>query len=55
MTMTQFIQDNRNELDVFIQKKAPGSPCNDTERELWITNDEALYRWAIACDVYLAT
>jgi len=46
MTMQQFIKENREELDNAIQRAAPGSPRNDSERRLWILNDEGLYRWA---------
>ena len=34
------------ELDRIIQNAAPGAPRNDTERRLWILNDEGLYNWA---------
>lgn len=42
MTLTQFIRENRNEIDNLIN-----SPYkNDNERRLYILNDESLYRWA---------
>ena len=49
MTLTQFIKDNRAELDRCIaraigQDKNP--QANDAERRLWILNDEGLYQWA---------
>lgn len=46
MTMTQFIKDNRQELDECIQRICPNCKRNDHERRLWILNDESLYQWA---------
>jgi hypothetical protein len=46
MTLANFIKENRTELDNAIQSVAPGAPKNDTERRLWILNDEGLYNWA---------
>ena len=41
-SLTQFIRENRTEID-----KLTGSHYkNDSERRLWILNDEGLYRWA---------
>jgi len=41
ITLTQFIKENRQEIDALTQ-----SPYkNDTERRLFILNDESLYNW----------
>jgi len=46
MTLKQFIRDNRQQLDEIIQAASRGAPKNDSERELWVMNDEGLYNWA---------
>ena len=47
MTLQNFIKENRAEIDNFID-----SPYkNDSERRLWIYNDEYLYKWARSCGV----
>ena len=46
MTLRQFIKENRQALDEIIQGLAPGSSKSDSERELWVLNDEDLYNWA---------
>ena len=46
MTMQEFIKQNRDELDMCIQQACPGANKNDTERRLWVLNDEGLYNWA---------
>ncbi len=46
MTIKDFIREHRQELDECIQRTAPGSPKSDSERRLWILNDEGLYNWA---------
>ena len=51
MTLKQFIQDNRAELDQCIARalgREKNPHPNDEERRLWILNDEGLYRWAKA-------
>jgi hypothetical protein len=45
-SLREFLREHREELDEAIQRVAPGAPRNDYERELWIHNDEGLYRWA---------
>ena len=48
MTMEQFINEHRGELDAAILR-ALGNPnlsLDDEERENWILNDEGLYNWA---------
>jgi hypothetical protein len=45
-SVKQFVKEQREELDRVIQSQAPGSPKSDHERELWLRNDEKLYRWA---------
>lgn len=46
MTIKDFIKEHRQELDDCIQRVAPGAPKSDSERRLWILNDEGLYNWA---------
>ena len=53
MKLTKFIKDNRAEIDRVIKVVCPGITLNDTERELWINNDEGLYLWAKSCGVKL--
>ena len=44
--LAEFIRENRNELDAAIHRVVPGYQLNDSERRVWILNDEGLYRWA---------
>ena len=46
MSLTQFIKENREELDACIKRVVPNCKLNDSERRLWILNDEGLYNWA---------
>jgi hypothetical protein len=48
MTLEEFIQENREELDACIQRVVdnPQFEIDDEERRLWILNDEGLYDWA---------
>lgn len=48
MTTQDFIDENRGELDAYIRNAlaSPDFDLDDSERELWIANDEGLYRWA---------
>jgi len=48
MTKREFIRKNRKELDRVIRKTLgnPDLVLNDSEREMWILNDESLYNWA---------
>ena len=46
MTLTQFIKDNRDEIDQAIKRIVPNASINDAERRMWILNDEGLYNWA---------
>lgn len=43
--MQRFIRENRAEIDATIKRKCSNVELNDQERELWIMNDEGLYRW----------
>ena len=45
-SLTTWIKENRQELDECIKRACPGARKNDTERRLWVLNDEGLYRWA---------
>lgn len=54
MTLQEFIEDNREELDRCIRGACPNiGPIDDDERELWIANDEGLYNWARSAGVDL--
>lgn len=46
MKMRDFIKEHKNELDECIRRVCPNCRLNNRERELWIMNDEGLYRWA---------
>lgn len=49
MSLSQFIKENRAELDAYIAKalgRDENPYPNDQERRLWILHDEGLYRWA---------
>ncbi len=46
MSRKEFIRKNREEIDEHIKIACPNTRLNDGERELWISNDEVLYRWA---------
>ncbi len=46
MSLTQFIKENRKEIDECIKRICPNISLNDSERRMWILNDEGLYRWA---------
>lgn len=46
MTLTNFIKENRSEIDKCIKSVVPECNINDSERRLWILNDEGLYNWA---------
>ena len=53
MKLTEFIKANRKEIDAAIKAVCPNITLNNTERELWINNDEGLYFWAKSCGVNL--
>lgn len=49
MSLSQFIKENRAELDKCIAKalgRDENPYKNDSERRLWVLNDYGLYRWA---------
>ena len=47
MTMRQFIQTNRDAIDLAITQACPNiGRLNNQERHNWIMNDEKLYLWA---------
>jgi len=46
MTLKQFIRKFKNEINEHILNACPEAPLNDTERELWVLNDEMLRQWA---------
>jgi hypothetical protein len=45
-SLTQFIKDNKTEIDNAILRVCNNCQLNDRERRLWILNDEDLYSWA---------
>lgn len=46
MSLTQFIKENRTEIDAVIKRVVPNATLNDAERRQWILNNEGLYNWA---------
>lgn len=46
MSLTQFIKENKAEIDAAIKRVVPNAKLNDSERRNWILNDEYLYNWA---------
>jgi len=46
MTLKEFIRKNRKEIDASIKRVCDNCRLNDTERRLWILNNESLYNWA---------
>lgn len=44
--LTQWIKDNREQIDKAIKSVVPNAKLNDTERRQWVLNDEGLYLWA---------
>lgn len=51
MSMREFLRQNRAEIDRFIRSQVDMERINNRERELWVRNDESLYRWARGCGV----
>jgi len=53
MTLQEFIDDNRDELDLMIRTAIdqPNFDLDDEERRVWIMNDEGLYNWALESGV----
>lgn len=47
MTIERFIKRHRREIDATIHAMVPGAKLDNDEREMWITNDEGLYDWAL--------
>lgn len=45
-SLTNWIRDNRATIDEAIKRVCPNCRLNDSERRMWILNDEGLYRWA---------
>ena len=46
MTMQKFISQNHRTIDTVIRAQCSNCSLDDSERMLWILNDESLYRWA---------
>jgi hypothetical protein len=46
MTLKEFIKENKEDLDAAILRANPGNRMSDSERRLWVMNDEGLYKWA---------
>lgn len=45
-SLTDFIKNNKEEIDQAIKKIYPNVRLNNEERRQWILNDEGLYNWA---------
>lgn len=46
MTLREFIKENKQDIDEAIKRVCPNCRLNDSERRMWILNDEGLYNWA---------
>lgn len=46
LSLSEFIKQNRIEIDKAIRSVVPNCRIDDSERRLWILNDESLYNWA---------
>jgi hypothetical protein len=46
MTLKDFIQENKEEIDAIIKAVVPNARLNYEERRLWVLNSEGLYNWA---------
>jgi hypothetical protein len=54
MGIRQFVKEHRTELDEHIRLALKGNlwlRLNDSERVLWVLNDETLYNFARRCGV----
>jgi len=45
-SLTEFIRENREQIDACIRRVCSNCSLNDKERREWILNDEGLYLWA---------
>ncbi len=45
MTIRQFIQKHRQQIDAIVQEYYGETPSNDKARLQWILNDRGLYEW----------
>jgi hypothetical protein len=45
-SLMKWIRENREEIDAYIKRVCANCRLNDSERRLWVENDEGLYRWA---------
>lgn len=48
MNKRNYLKENRQEIDTYINSKIATNNLNDRERELWLLNDETLYLQAKA-------
>lgn len=46
MTLKQWIQRNKTEIDAAIKRAYAPGVQNTEDRRLWVLNDENLYKWA---------
>ena len=46
MKLSDFIKENKEEIDRCIRSVCNNCRLNNEERRLWILNDEGLYNWA---------
>lgn len=46
-SLTEWIKANRSAIDAAIRRAVPNAAIfNDSERRMWVLNDEGLYMWA---------
>jgi len=47
MKLSELVRENRDKIDEQIRAECPNiGPIDDDERELWVMNNEPLWRWA---------
>jgi hypothetical protein len=46
ISLGKFIKEHKEALDKAILKRVPSVQLTNTERRLWVLNDESLYNWA---------
>lgn len=47
MALSEFVAENRTEIDSLVVKAYGVTPADDDEREDFVLNDEGLYLWAV--------
>ena len=46
--LSTWIKENREDIDTAIRTQVPEAKIDDSERRMWVLNDEGLYNWARA-------